>query len=86
LLPGKTTDTDLLSLCTLKYPVLFSNSAGYLGPLLIYAYFFVGTIINKLIMTPIVSLVVKQEKLEGDFRYSENIILLQVKYKDKNVK
>ena len=56
----------------LKYPVLFSNSAGYLGPLLIYAYFFVGTIINKLIMTPIVSLVVKQEKLEGDFRYSEN--------------
>ena len=37
-------------------------------------------------MTPIVSLVVKQEKLEGDFRYSEYMILLQVKYKGKNVK
>ncbi|XP_015770297.1 PREDICTED: ATP-binding cassette sub-family D member 4-like [Acropora digitifera] len=45
------------------------NSSGYLGPLLIYGYFFTGTIINKLIMTPVVTLVFKQESLEGDFRF-----------------
>ncbi|XP_031556621.1 ATP-binding cassette sub-family D member 4-like [Actinia tenebrosa] len=45
------------------------SSAGYIGPVSIFGYFLVGTIINKLIMSPIISLVVRQEKLEGDFRF-----------------
>lgn len=45
------------------------KSSGYVGVLLIYGYFFTGTIINKLIMTPIVSLVFKRENLEGNFRF-----------------
>ncbi|XP_062503781.1 lysosomal cobalamin transporter ABCD4-like [Corticium candelabrum] len=45
------------------------NSIGYFGPVLIYLYFFVGVVINKLIMSPIVHLVYKQENLEGDFRF-----------------
>ncbi|XP_020629474.1 ATP-binding cassette sub-family D member 4-like isoform X2 [Orbicella faveolata] len=45
------------------------KSSGYLGPVCIYSYFILGTIINKVIITPIVSVVVKQEKLEGDFRF-----------------
>lgn len=51
-------------------------SSGYLGPLLIYGYFFTGTIINKLIMTPVVTLVFKRESLEGDFRYLKKGALL----------
>ncbi|NWU98752.1 ABCD4 protein, partial [Upupa epops] len=45
------------------------HSTGYLGPLSIFGYFIVGTIINKVLMSPIVSKLVQQEKLEGDFRY-----------------
>ena len=43
---------------------------GYIGPLCIYAYFVVSTVINKFIMSSISHLVVKQERLEGDFRFS----------------
>lgn len=62
----------------------FTNT-GYFGPLVIYGYFFVGSIINRVIMSPIVGLVVKQERNEGDFRYkhvnirtnSEPVVFLQ---------
>lgn len=44
-------------------------SVGYLGPLCIYGYFVVSTVVNKFIMGPIVALIVRQERMEGDFRY-----------------
>ena len=44
-------------------------NAGYIGPVSIYVYFIIGTVINKLVMSPIVSLIVNQERCEGNFRY-----------------
>ncbi|XP_077179345.1 lysosomal cobalamin transporter ABCD4 isoform X2 [Paroedura picta] len=45
------------------------RSTGWLGPVSIFGYFIVGTVINKILMSPIVSTLVQQEKLEGDFRF-----------------
>lgn len=43
--------------------------AGFIAPISIYGYFILGAIINKLIMSPVIALTLKQEKLEGDFRF-----------------
>jgi len=51
------------------YTFLCYQSLGYLGPVCIYTYFIVGAIIDRLILTPIVGVVVKLERLEGDFRF-----------------
>ncbi|XP_076151398.1 lysosomal cobalamin transporter ABCD4 isoform X1 [Alosa pseudoharengus] len=45
------------------------NSTGWIGLGSIFGYFVVGTIANKVLMGPIVSTLVEQEKLEGDFRF-----------------
>ncbi|XP_031418986.1 ATP-binding cassette sub-family D member 4 isoform X2 [Clupea harengus] len=44
-------------------------STGWIGLGSIFGYFVVGTIVNKVLMGPIVSTLVEQEKLEGDFRF-----------------
>ncbi|GAU92943.1 hypothetical protein RvY_04954-2 [Ramazzottius varieornatus] len=41
----------------------------YIGPLGIFGYFIIGTIATKLLMSPVINYVVKQEKREGDFRF-----------------
>ncbi|XP_069772189.1 lysosomal cobalamin transporter ABCD4 isoform X5 [Narcine bancroftii] len=42
---------------------------GWLGPITIFIYFLIGSLINKILMGPIIPTLVQQEKLEGDFRF-----------------
>lgn len=56
------------------YSVQCFNATGYIGPVVIYGYFLMGTILNRIIMATIVNLVFKQEKCEGDFRYWHTVI------------
>ncbi|XP_061285429.1 lysosomal cobalamin transporter ABCD4 isoform X2 [Bos javanicus] len=44
------------------------RSTSWLGPLSIFGYFILGTVVNRVVMGPIVAKLVQQEKLEGDFR------------------
>jgi len=42
---------------------------GYIGPLFIYLYFIIGSVISSYLIKPIVELVFRKESCEGDFRY-----------------
>ncbi|XP_078263012.1 lysosomal cobalamin transporter ABCD4 [Rhinoraja longicauda] len=44
-------------------------STGWLGPVTIFIYFIIGSVVNKALMGPIIPTLVQQEKLEGDFRF-----------------
>uniref|UniRef100_A0A8C4Q2G4 ATP-binding cassette, sub-family D (ALD), member 4 n=1 Tax=Eptatretus burgeri TaxID=7764 RepID=A0A8C4Q2G4_EPTBU len=44
-------------------------STSWQGPVSLFVYFIIGTCINKLLMSPVVSAVVAQDKLEGNFRF-----------------
>ena len=46
----------------------FNGRMGFIGVVAIYGLFIVATIINKFLMGPVVALIVKQERREGDFR------------------
>ncbi|KAA0704499.1 ATP-binding cassette sub-family D member 4 PMP70-related protein [Triplophysa tibetana] len=45
------------------------NSAGWIGFVSIFGFFSIGMFINKILIGPVVSMLVEQERLEGDFRF-----------------
>ena len=47
----------------------FYLRTGWVGPTACFIFFLAGTIVNKLLMSPIVAWVVLREQREGDFRY-----------------
>ncbi|KAM9956506.1 hypothetical protein ACTFIR_003224 [Dictyostelium discoideum] len=51
------------------YTYLCYSTIDWYAPLIVYGYFFLGYFINKLVMSPMVSINYLQDKLEGDFRY-----------------
>ncbi|KAL9650171.1 hypothetical protein ABK040_011340 [Willaertia magna] len=51
------------------YTVTVSLAMGWEGPVFCYLFFIVGSIINKLIISPISNLWFTQERYEGDYRY-----------------
>jgi len=54
----------------ITYTVLTYKSLGWQGPLFCYAYFALGSIINKFLISPIANLWYRQEIAEGNFRFS----------------
>jgi ATP-binding cassette subfamily D (ALD) protein 4 len=52
------------------YTYTVFQTIGWQGPLACYGYFLLGSIINKFLISPIVTLWFKQEALEGNFRFS----------------
>eukprot|EP01105_Mastigella_eilhardi_P025642 TRINITY_DN7039_c0_g1_i1.p1 TRINITY_DN7039_c0_g1~~TRINITY_DN7039_c0_g1_i1.p1 ORF type:complete len:640 (+),score=149.24 TRINITY_DN7039_c0_g1_i1:49-1968(+) len=50
------------------YTGLCISRISWYSPLLVFAYFLVATVINKIISSPLVKIVYTQEQLEGDFR------------------
>ncbi|KAJ1913449.1 hypothetical protein IWQ60_009202 [Tieghemiomyces parasiticus] len=51
------------------YTVETWEITGYFGPLLIYLFFVLGTIISRFLMTPVISLTWAQERQEGTYRF-----------------
>jgi len=50
------------------YVLYVCTSMGYIGPVCVFLFFIISTVINKFLMSPVVTLVFEQEQLEGDFR------------------
>lgn len=58
-------------LVLIQYTFLVVNNISWYAPFVIFGYFFVGAVINKLITSPTSRAVYRQEKLEGDFRFTQ---------------
>ena len=58
-------------LVLIQYTVLVVNNISWYAPLIVFGYFFVGAVINKLITSPTSRAVFRQERLEGDFRFTQ---------------
>lgn len=63
------TDLILAPLLVSYYSYSAFTRSGWVGPVGMFVLFLVSTVINKLLMSPIVNLTVKKEQREGDFRF-----------------
>ncbi|XP_056022502.1 lysosomal cobalamin transporter ABCD4-like isoform X2 [Ostrea edulis] len=50
------------------------DSTSYLGPVGVLSFFLVATVINKLLMSPVVQYVFKREKMEGNYRFKHMLL------------
>ncbi|XP_065280562.1 lysosomal cobalamin transporter ABCD4-like isoform X1 [Dermacentor albipictus] len=67
--------TLLISPFTIAYYSYQSFSvAGYIGPLAVFVYFIISTVVSKLLITRVVPRVYELEKQEGRFRYKHTQI------------
>eukprot|EP00736_Rhodelphis_marinus_P011823 Rmarinus@m.11012 len=62
--------TSLYRICYYSYRT--EELVGAWGPLLVLSFFFLGTGLHRLALQPLVPLIWRQEKLEGDFRFSHS--------------
>ena len=56
---------NVIVILAIKIILLFYS---YIGPVSVFGFFIVATVINKLLMDPVAKWTYKQEKFEGDFR------------------
>lgn len=54
------------------------ESTSYLGPVGVLSFFIVATVINKLLMSPVVHYVFRREKMEGNYRFKHMLLRANV--------
>ncbi|GBG69418.1 hypothetical protein CBR_g4112 [Chara braunii] len=62
------TNTFTAPLTVVYYSYVVWRYVGWVGPVGVYAFFFLGSMVTRKIIAPIAALVARQEKLEGNFR------------------
>jgi len=62
-------DLVVVPFTTAYYTYQAYARAGWLGPTAMFIFFFISTLINKLLMAPVVNLTATLEQKEGDYRY-----------------